>query len=134
METLTAIIGAGFTPYLSKSYLPSTSLLGDSITPYVMMFLTLVGVTWITSIIRSWRYCRDNKGNVKSYGFGSGLAKGLILATICIGTALIVQALPMLQMPLKVIPFIGDATETVVIVLAYMLFYFALVYPIYGSC
>lgn len=134
METLTAIIGAGFTPYLSKSYLPSTTMLGDTITPYAMMFLTLVGVTWITSIIRSWRYCRDNKGNVKSYGLGSGLAKGLILATICIGLVVLVQMLPVLQMPLKIIPFIGEATETVVILLAYILFYFALIYPIYGSC
>lgn len=130
METLIALIGAGFTPYIATNYLPSTGLLNDAIMPFVMMFAVLLVVTWVTSIIRSLRYCKDKK----SYGVWSGLKKGLILGSICSVLLYLVKVMPFFQAPLKLVPFAGSYLDSGVLVLTYMVFYLSLIYPIYGSC
>lgn len=138
METAFAIIGSGFLPTLSTYLIPEgLGVMGSMFVPALIVAGLIVVLTWLTSIIRSIRYCRDDKGNIQSYGLGTGLAKGLIIASFCIVFLLAVQFIPFLKVPLKVlslIPGFGEAGDGVVVLLGYMFAYFAIVYPVYGSC
>lgn len=138
METALAIIGSGFLPTLVTYLTPEgLGIAGSIFIPPLILSGLIIALTWVTSVVRSMRYCLDDKGNIQSYGLGSGIAKGMIIAAVCVVFLLAAQFIPVLKVPLSLlsyIPYMGEAGEGTIVLLGYMFAYFAIVYPVYGSC
>jgi len=132
METFTSIVASGFAPYMASSLTGNGSMLY-----YPAVGLVVFAITYVMGIIRSLRYCRDDKGKIKSYGLYSNMIKGIILGIISIIVILSILFIPILKTPLLImsfIPGISAAADGILVALSYTLFYFSLIYPIWKSC
>lgn len=130
METVFAIISAGVSPYISKYLVPATGVteLQSMALPHAFSLLIILLTTWILGMIRSYRYCRDSKGKLIAYGFGSNFAKGLILGILAVIAAISYRFAPVPQAVRELLPVGG------VMAMAYAFCYYVIIYPIYGSC
>ncbi len=131
METFTSIVASGFAPYCANK------LTGGGLIYYPVVGLVVFAITYVMGIIRSFRFCRDDKGNVKSYGLYSNMIKGIILGLIAISVIVAIVFIPILKTPLIImsfIPGVSAAADGILVALSYILFYFSLIYPIWKSC
>jgi hypothetical protein len=137
METLFATIGV----FVSPKVLEYVPLPGGFITGLILnkifLLLMIVVITLITNIIRSIRYCRDEKENVTSYGAMLGLKKGLTCGAVAMFISMLLGFIPILKWPFAIISFIPGLSGYVdgfILAVFYLLSYFAVAYPIWGWC
>lgn len=130
LETLLATIGVMFTPMLSGSG-------GIGPLSLILNFSGIVGITVITNIIRALRACRDNNGNIKSYGILYGIMKGMLCGGVTMGLYIAVMIVPIfrvLLMAMGRIPLLGSMIDGLVLAFFYVLSYIYLASPLFGPC
>ena len=127
METLISTIGVLLTPNITQM------LVGDSIFGIVNIIIIMM-ITLVTNMVRAYRHC-DSKEH--SYGIVYGVKKGLTTGIISNLVLLLLNAVPKLRYPLTVlryVPILSNMVDGVILALTYIVSYFAVAWPIWGSC
>ena len=139
-----AMIGSGLAPAVAYLWvMPSLQLsaVGSMFMPYPIIMGIIIAITLVTNIVRSLRYCRTKKGQLKSFGIRYGISKGIIISIIAALGYTLFNFIPILKAPLTVLralPFdsavaLTAAIDGIVVAVGY-LFGYMILYPFYGSC
>jgi hypothetical protein len=127
METLLASIAVLFVPNVSQQLVPG-------IMTYFMNILFIMLITLITNMVRAYRHC-DSKDH--SYGVEYGIKKGLTTGIASNMFLLLLDTVPKLRMPLAAlsyIPVLSNMIDGMVLSLSYMVSYYTMAWPVWGSC
>lgn len=137
LETLIAAILVMLVPSIISNYTMPGGIMGAMVLTKIITVLAILMITLLTNISRSIRFCRDNKGNITSWGISYGLKKGFWCGIIAVIVSIIISLIPALRTPFTVISFIPGLENMVdgfILSILYLLSYLTVAYPIWGSC
>lgn len=130
METIIAIVGSLFAPSMGKWIIPNEGMQESTLKTIIGTGIVVLLITVITNMIRSYR----NSQCKKSYGIVSGLKKGGLLAGLSSVSIILARFLPFLILPLMYIPGLKNMANGIFTMISYLIGYFLLATPIFGSC
>lgn len=132
-----ATVGVLLAPLINEHITLPGGLIANMLLGRLVILCLIIGVTVFTNMIRSFRYCRGDKGEIKSWGISWGIKKGITCGMIAIIASLIINMIPPLRIPFLIIGFIpglGSMVDGFILSVFYLLSYVSVAYPIWGVC